>query len=527
MPIARFEMPDGRIGRFEVPEGTTAENAQSLIEQHLSENKTLQPTQPKEQGYLEGLANAGGEAIANRGIGLLQSAQDIGIPVNKAFGVSPEQFKEASQRAVAGNTEAAKGTGVSGAIVSGLADPLNLTPLGKLGKYALPAYGAVSGLTGGQAKDENRLGNAVLEAGLTTVGGKAIEGAGRLARPAIAKAAEYIPQGAKDVVSNSANFVVQKLQNSPFGRTAENTVANATPKPEIPEVQAVRDNASELFKEATRRGAVVNEAFNPKWQSAIDEITPRPLPNGKYTDTDKQILSIIDTYKPKGDENWNLDDLQKVNSSLGDAYMKTLDPRSGQVDATGRAIAQLQSKFSNLVDNLGEKEVVGGRGGLDALNIAKVEWQRQAALNEVKRAEEFATMYPNESTALTNYYRTLAKSPSRMKVFESLNPESAVLIKKAAQTGATEDFLRTMGSRLISSLTGGMSGNVGGALAGYGLGAISRKGASEFAYGKSRKVAESVLGAKGGIKTIKDLPPTMQTAEEAFQAKKAAAKLKK
>jgi hypothetical protein len=31
MPIARFQMPDGRIGRFEVPEGTTPEQAQAMI----------------------------------------------------------------------------------------------------------------------------------------------------------------------------------------------------------------------------------------------------------------------------------------------------------------------------------------------------------------------------------------------------------------------------------------------------------------------------------------------------------------
>ena len=35
MPIARFEMPDGRVGRFEVPEGTTPEQAQALISQSL------------------------------------------------------------------------------------------------------------------------------------------------------------------------------------------------------------------------------------------------------------------------------------------------------------------------------------------------------------------------------------------------------------------------------------------------------------------------------------------------------------
>lgn len=36
MPIARFEMPDGRIGRFEVPEGTTPEQAQKMISDSLS-----------------------------------------------------------------------------------------------------------------------------------------------------------------------------------------------------------------------------------------------------------------------------------------------------------------------------------------------------------------------------------------------------------------------------------------------------------------------------------------------------------
>jgi hypothetical protein len=35
MPIARVQLPDGRIGRFEVPEGTTPEQAQSLIQAQL------------------------------------------------------------------------------------------------------------------------------------------------------------------------------------------------------------------------------------------------------------------------------------------------------------------------------------------------------------------------------------------------------------------------------------------------------------------------------------------------------------
>ncbi len=36
MPVARFEMPDGRVARFEVPEGTTPEQAQQMISASLN-----------------------------------------------------------------------------------------------------------------------------------------------------------------------------------------------------------------------------------------------------------------------------------------------------------------------------------------------------------------------------------------------------------------------------------------------------------------------------------------------------------
>lgn len=36
MPIARFQMPDGRIARFEVPEGTTPEQAQAMMAEHFN-----------------------------------------------------------------------------------------------------------------------------------------------------------------------------------------------------------------------------------------------------------------------------------------------------------------------------------------------------------------------------------------------------------------------------------------------------------------------------------------------------------
>lgn len=49
MPIARFEMPDGRIGRFEVPDGTSPEEAQRLIASSLG-NVPIAEEAPKKKG---------------------------------------------------------------------------------------------------------------------------------------------------------------------------------------------------------------------------------------------------------------------------------------------------------------------------------------------------------------------------------------------------------------------------------------------------------------------------------------------
>lgn len=59
MPVARFEMPDGRIGRFEVPEGTTPEQAQEMIQQELIAQTQSDPATPApaSERFVSGLAD--------------------------------------------------------------------------------------------------------------------------------------------------------------------------------------------------------------------------------------------------------------------------------------------------------------------------------------------------------------------------------------------------------------------------------------------------------------------------------------
>ena len=48
MPVARFQMPDGRVARFEVPEGTSPEQAQTMMEAHFASTAPPAPVaQPR------------------------------------------------------------------------------------------------------------------------------------------------------------------------------------------------------------------------------------------------------------------------------------------------------------------------------------------------------------------------------------------------------------------------------------------------------------------------------------------------
>jgi hypothetical protein len=69
MPVARFEMPDGKIGRFEVPEGTTPEQAQNLIAQSLNPQQATPKPQSRMEAALEALRNPVGVEGKTRVVG--------------------------------------------------------------------------------------------------------------------------------------------------------------------------------------------------------------------------------------------------------------------------------------------------------------------------------------------------------------------------------------------------------------------------------------------------------------------------
>ena len=72
MPIARFQMPDGRIAKFEVPEGTSPQQAEALISQQLF-GKTQEPPAEKAGFSVSDTARAAQQGL----YGGLQSLTDL------------------------------------------------------------------------------------------------------------------------------------------------------------------------------------------------------------------------------------------------------------------------------------------------------------------------------------------------------------------------------------------------------------------------------------------------------------------
>lgn len=117
MPIARYQMPDGRIGRFEVPDGTTPEQAQALISSFLQNKR--EPIDVEAAGqkarddfwnslssYDAGVAGAGKEVVGMaKGAGQLLRgvmpdswADKIGLPTEQDIDLFKQKTRALSDR---------------------------------------------------------------------------------------------------------------------------------------------------------------------------------------------------------------------------------------------------------------------------------------------------------------------------------------------------------------------------------------------------------------------------------------------
>ena len=255
MPIARFQLPDGRIGRFEVPEGTTPEQAQSLIQAQLP--ALSQPAAPQLP-----------ESLRPR------TAAPEGIP-----GARQESNLWQKVRPYVAPTVEALGAGAGG-LIGGGAGLMGGGPVGA-------AAGAVggAGLGYGVAKEALELGDVylggkaprqgaaqVVEPVRNVLEGATMEAGGRVAGPLIAKGLGKLAD----------------LRQIPQNKAAD--IARNALGPDLPEVLNALKASQGQGMSAAQATADIN---SPTWQALIDRATAR----------DPRFLSALE--KSQGDMSLN------------------------------------------------------------------------------------------------------------------------------------------------------------------------------------------------------------------------------
>lgn len=77
MPVAKFRLPDGRIARFNVPEGTTPEQAQQMIAQQIQQDPNILEAPPSDPGRVESERRQQPDAAAPQDGAFQQAGQAV------------------------------------------------------------------------------------------------------------------------------------------------------------------------------------------------------------------------------------------------------------------------------------------------------------------------------------------------------------------------------------------------------------------------------------------------------------------
>lgn len=192
MPIARFQMPDGRVARFEVPDGTTPDQAMQMMQAHFKTAET-----PEQQAAdmrrmadptagmstSEKLLAGVGKAFSDVGTGIGQLANpvlDVISPrqqtlSNLVTGKSPQSRVEEGRQAVEEERQLSAplmktGAGLTGNILGNVAliAPTAVIP----GAATIPGAAAIGAATG-LVQPSTSASETALNVGLGGVGGAA------------------------------------------------------------------------------------------------------------------------------------------------------------------------------------------------------------------------------------------------------------------------------------------------------------------------------------------------------------------
>lgn len=368
MPIARFQLPDGRVARFEVPEGTSPEQAQAMIQAQLPSL-----AQPQAQ-----LPDALRPSVAQP-----PAAPPPEVPGARKELSTAQRMYQAARPYVAPIVEA--GGAIGGGLIGATAGTFGAGPVGT-------AAGGVAGagLGYGIAKE-------ALEAADVAAGVKAPrQGAAQVVEPVrnILEGATFEAGGrvAGPLIAKGVGALVD-LKNIPKNKAAE--IARNALGPDLPEVLNALKASQGKNVSAAQATADIN---SPTWQALLDRVSKR----------DPRFLAALE--KSQGEVSLNA--LAKLAGGTTAAETRaTIENSKNALNAMTGPQRDAALNRANLGKSVAEYEAQAAKLGVEA--AAEVQKVRDL-ISAGKAAEAWARLdlikrnLPVGATKFT-YYGELAK----------------------------------------------------------------------------------------------------------------------
>jgi hypothetical protein len=458
-------MPDGRIARFEVPEGTTPEEAQKLIAESFDLQNIEQPQQETRseiartgqllaRGAIPTLTGAGAGALVGGAPGALVGSLALPMADLAAIG---SRYVENLIRQARGLPET-KGFSPSGEVSKALAN-IGLPEPTTTGERVIEAAGGGLAGVGTQLPALGRLATtASTEAGRTL--------ASRLAQTPVAQTVVAAP------AASTAQYVGETTESPLAGMAAGMAVgstAGLRPRKVEPALSAeqLALRADIAYRNAEKAGVIVSpdslKAKVPQFEKVLKE-------EGFVPGLHPQLDTVLGEFQKQIETPKTLKELDQLRRTLKAPAKFFENPDQQRI--TGKLI----DEFDDYVKNLSAKDLAieGGKVKTATKELTKARnfYARSRKADEIdelfRRAEIRAGANFTQSgleNALRQELKTLSLNKKRFSMFSKTEQDA---IESAAKGGSIQNILRNIGKYAATSPIP----TTGGSALGAGIGAL-------------------------------------------------------
>jgi hypothetical protein len=262
------------------------------------------------------------------------------------------------------------------------------------------------------------------------------------------------------------------------------------PKPQKPKLLGTEEldkMAGQNYDTAGYLGAKFDaKQVGDKLDSSIKQALPKPLPSGKYTAEQNQLINALDEFSGNSGKNMTLEDIENIDRNLSAKINSPafVNPETGSVTANGLELQKIQRKLRQIVDEV-------DTAGNDALVNGRNIWAAKMRVKELEEVALRASLSKNPEAAYQNGYKKLYMDieNGNLKGWPS---EAKELLKKAATPGMTAELLGPLTSRLTAIVLGS-TGNIPAA-AGAQVAGMAARSANAAAIAKRGVKVQEALG---------------------------------